>query len=630
MKTRVAMVTTYNPGAAGPRFVAGHLMAHGHDVRFYHMKEFRAVAVPTTDFEEHERLNSSRQDVEFFTVQHPGEVLYLPYPSVITRREIDLFIEELRAYDPHVVGISMFTVTVNVARRLTRIIHERLPGLPVLWGGIHPMVHPNDCLRGLARAPEDLAAEAADPMAEYARDLPPTGRDDDPLQVPDILCVSEGEIPTLTLMERWDEYTRGEIPEIPGLWFIRGNEVIRSPRAPFAKSLDEYSFPLYAHKEILIDDDRVDYKFQDKRGPIIHHVYVFTERGCPYSCSFCIHSVINKMDKSYQRVRRRSVEHVFEEVERRIADHGMNHFIMHDEIFAIQKDWILEFAEAWEKRFKPRGITFTGYVHPITTDREMLVALHRAGLTRTGIGLQTGSYRIAREIYDRPMHRDRILRIMQWLAEIPFEHVQVELIVDNPFETDDDRRATLDLLTDMTPPFHVETFSLMFYSTTELIRKQGKRQELTWKDKLFWNMLYHLTGTRFLSKETLMGLSYDPWLRENPLLLEKLVMDANGQFFLQNRGFLRPFHENMSEAEMSPAELALLERRRFTQEHNGSPVDGVIEVEAPPPHASLDATAAAVSASGAAPNGRDWSGFRFRKLKIRPKTQQSIFDPQKD
>jgi hypothetical protein len=31
MKSRVALVTTYNPGAAGPRAVGGHLLAHGHD-----------------------------------------------------------------------------------------------------------------------------------------------------------------------------------------------------------------------------------------------------------------------------------------------------------------------------------------------------------------------------------------------------------------------------------------------------------------------------------------------------------------------------------------------------------------------------------------------------------------------
>jgi len=267
------------------------------------------------------------------------------------------------------------------------------------------------------------------------------------------------------------------------------------------------------------------------------------------------------------------VDDVINEVEKRVRDHGVKHFMIHDEIFAIQKDWVMEFARKWEQRLKPEGVTVNGYVHPITTDFEMLEALFNAGLSRTGVGLQTGSYRIAREIYDRPMHRDRILQMMEWISRFPFEQVQVDVIVDNPFETEDDRRATLDLLTDMKGTFHVETLPLMFYSTTQIIHKKGEKRQIHWRDSLFWVMLYHLTGTNFLSKQTIMGLSYDTYLRQNPYLLEKLVLDVNGWYFMKNKGFLRPFHEGAKEEELLPSERAVLAQREHTQAYNASPLD---------------------------------------------------------
>lgn len=580
------MVTTYNPGAAGPRFVAGHLAAHGHDVKFIHLKELRAVAVPTTEFKHHEELRKKQLDIQYVPFQHPGEVLYVPYPSEITAREIDLFIAEIQSFNPDVVGISMFSVTVQIARRVTAWIHERLAGLPVIWGGLHCIVHPQDCLRG-------LDAEGGGPV--------------NPAQVPDILCAAEGEVPMTMLMEKWDEYRNGQIPEIPGMWFVKDGKVSKFESLPFETNLDTFAFPIYASKEVLIDDNRTDHKFEDPRGWILNHIFMFTERGCPYKCSFCIHSVINKMEKNFQRIRRRSVDNVLEEAQKRVDENGMSHFIIHDEIFAIQKKWILEFAEKWRKRFKPRGITFTGYVHPLTTDFEMIEALYDAGLTRTGIGLQTGSYRTSKEVYDRPLDRDKVIRMSEWLARFPFEMVQIDLISDSPYETDDDRRETLELLLDMTPPFHVETFSLVTYEMTELMNKKKLVEEVPWKDRLFWNMLYHLTGTPFLRKETVLGLSQNQGFRENPLALEALVMDINGKFFAKNMGYIRSGDGDADDG------------------NNGSRLTDEVEGH----HAKESNAATRSSKKGptragiGAASGKSWSGYRFKNV-IKEKIKEML------
>lgn len=562
MAKRVAMITTYNPGAAGPRFVAGSLVAAGYDVKFFHLKELRAVAVPTTDFERHEELRAAHKDIQYVAFQHPGEVLYVPYPSPISDREMELLYEEIRAYDPQLVGITMFTVTVEIARRVTAFLHERMPGLPIIWGGIHCMVKPDDCLKGLAPGPD--------------------GEPANPLQVPDIICAGEGEIPTVALMNQWDAYIAGEVPEIPGLWFVKGTEVHRCAPAGFENDLDKFPFPVYAKQEVLIDQNKIDHKFEEPQGWIQNHIFVFTERGCPYSCSFCIHSVINKMENTYRRIRRRSVENVIDEMAQRVKENGMKHLVIHDEIFAIQKKWVMDFAAEYKKRLKPLGVTFTGYVHPLTSDLDMVEALFEAGMTNTGIGLQTGSERTSKEVYDRPLHRDKVLLMSEYLAKFPFENVSIDVLSDSRYETDDDRFQTLELLLDMTPPFQVETYGIVTYPITELANKKPLVDHVPWQICLFWNMLYHLAGIPWMKKETVVALSKMEGFKEDPLPLEALVRDIHAGLYKRLPGQLR--------LEDVEAEAAA--------------------------NLAAEAANAAAHATGNAPGpaAKPWKGYRFKSI----------------
>jgi hypothetical protein len=245
------------------------------------------------------------------------------------------------------------------------------------------------------------------------------------------------------------------------------------------------------------------------------------------------------MENNYRRIRRRSVDHVLDEMERRAEVNGMKHFVIHDEIFAIQKKWVMEFAEKYTRRFKHRGLTFTGYVHPLTTDLDMVQALFEAGMTNTGIGLQTGSERTSRDVYDRPLHRDKVLQMSEYLARFPFEAVSIDVLSDSRYETDDDRRETLEMLLDMKPPFQVETYGIVTYPITELANKKPLVDHVPWNVCLFWNMLYHLSGIPWLKKETVMGLADVREFQENPLLLEAMVRDIHAGIYKRLPGQLK-------------------------------------------------------------------------------------------
>ncbi len=481
---RIAFITTYNPGAIGPRYIGAQLKAAGHEVWFVHFKELRAKGVPTHDYEHHKRLE--KDSMLYLKIPRPGYVLYVPYPEPITDTERQLLVKSLKDIRPDVIAFSFFSVNLGLVKELTSMLRDEMPGIPIIWGGLHCIVKPEECI-------------------EHA----------------DIVCAGEGEEIMVQLMEHWDEYKSGTIPEIPGLWFRDGDRIISSDAHPVVEDLDSLHFPLAGENELLIEDDTISNKMSEPGDFLNAHIYLFTERGCPYRCAYCIHSMLNH--KGFKKFRRRSVDNVMAETADRVNRFGMRHIIYHDEIFVIQRDWVREFTQKFKENFGQYGITYTGYVHPMTTDREMLEWMFDAGLTVTGMGIQTGSERMC-GVYDRPWMPEKTIELSRLLSTFPFKHVQYEVITNSVFERDEDRRETLEFLLSLHRPFDIELFGLVIYPICALVNKEPEVDTLDEKKLLFWNMLYHLTGVKGIGKDYIRELSHNDYFREHPEELEKMVV----------------------------------------------------------------------------------------------------------
>jgi radical SAM superfamily enzyme YgiQ (UPF0313 family) len=352
---------------------------------------------------------------------------------------------------------------------------------------------------------------------------------DECIQYADIVCSGEGEEITLELLNRWDDYKAGNIPEIPGLWFRQGDKIISSDAHPVVEDLDKLPIPLAGYNEILIEDDQLSDKMEKPGDFLNTHIYIFSERGCPYRCAYCIHSMLKY--PGFKKFRRRSVDNLLMEIDDRINRLGMRHLILHDEILGIQRDWVQEFTCKFKERYAGQGITFTGYVHPLTTDREMLEWLIDAGLTVTGMGIQTGSEKTCKE-YDRPWIPDKVLAMSKLLSEYTFKQVQYEVIVNSPFETDEERRETLEFLLKLSRPFNIELFGLVVYPICALNNRDQVEPDLDCKKMLFWNMLYHMTGIDHIDKDLIREMSRNEYYMNHPEELERLVQgmwDLNDQ-----------------------------------------------------------------------------------------------------
>ncbi len=127
-------------------------------------------------------------------------------------------------------------------------------------------------------------------------------------------------------------------------------------------------------------------------------------------------------------------------------------------------EWLTRFAERYRKEV---GIPFILRTTPRHITREKLALLKEAGLRWVFMGLQTGSDRINEEVYRRHVTADQFIEAAHTISSLglcPW----YDVILDNPYETEEDHLATIDLLLRTPGLFQFDLFSLDYFPGTEL------------------------------------------------------------------------------------------------------------------------------------------------------------------
>jgi hypothetical protein len=103
-------------------------------------------------------------------------------------------------------------------------------------------------------------------------------------------------------------------------------------------------------------------------------------------------------------------------------------------------------------------------------DEKRVSLMRDAGLWTSTMGIQSGSERIRRDCYERETSQEDIIKACEILASHGVGR-NLDFIGDNPYETDADRRETVDLLCRLPKPFFFNYFSLTFFPGVELTDK---------------------------------------------------------------------------------------------------------------------------------------------------------------
>jgi radical SAM superfamily enzyme YgiQ (UPF0313 family) len=340
------------------------------------------------------------------------------------------FIESRR---PALIGMSLTTTEAKAATSLTRKIKEWFPGVPVLWGGVHPTTCPEECVK-----------------------------------VADYVCVGEGEQTLLDVAQAIDEGR--DLRHINNIGWSDNGALVLNSLYPLVDDLD--SFP-YAHQvpknsyiQIHGPVETLTVKHLRKHKAFRGSLYrTITSRGCPHRCSYCCNSYYSKLYPNWG-IRHRSAEHVIEEIETAIQEGPPMAYIsfMDDCLLGSRQQYLEDFFARYKERIhKP----FIAKATPLFVSEARLKPAIDAGLAWIGVGLQSGSERICRDVFQRPISPEVFLRAAKLINTCPIA-VYYDVIVDNPFETEEDELATVEVLMRTPKPYFLSLFSLMLYDKAEI------------------------------------------------------------------------------------------------------------------------------------------------------------------
>jgi len=321
--------------------------------------------------------------VAAFLRRHGHESLFLRVPLTMNA---DHVADRIRSLEPGLLGVSLTTRQWQRARKLIREVRQRVD-VPVVTGGLHPTFAPQEVL--------------ANPGFDY-------------------VCLGEGEEAALELVDALE--SGRPIAGMRNIW-ARGEA--RPPLRPPFPSLDDLPFMA---RDLL-----------DEPNGVVH---MSTQRGCPFPCTYCGARKFHDLYEGFgQYGRRRSLQNVLDELAQIRARREPHYVIFLDDTFTINHPWVKEFCRAYGKDI---GLPFWIHARVETVNERMLHQLAEAGCRHVTYGVESGSYRIRKEVMRRPVKNDRFRDVFRWTREAGIT-ATANYMLGLPEETRDDLQQTLDL-----------------------------------------------------------------------------------------------------------------------------------------------------------------------------------------
>lgn len=357
---------------------------------------------------------------------------------------------EIEEFGPDLVGIGcLFSGRFHMALRISQIIKERFPRLPVVLGGIHPTIFARDILLNC-------------PSIDY-------------------VVLGEGEESFVELIRGHFQKKR-EIDQVNGTAFRQGSEVVVNEKKKFIQNLDHLPFPAY---ELV---DLKSYYFDTsgwqnpKKLPINIPVPLITSRSCPYRCSFCSMFLVH--GKKY---RARSPKNVVDEIEYLYRKYDQRYFSIMDDNFTLLKDRAIEMASEIIKRKlqlqfdAPNGLAIN------RLDKEVLDALVQAGLIRFSVGIESGSDYIRNKVIGKNLLIDQILQFNELIKGYKDLFVKAFFIIGFPEETTESLQDTYRLLETL----NIDKVGIYYatpYPGTKLYRQCLEEGRLAVTPDMLWSL----------------------------------------------------------------------------------------------------------------------------------------------
>ena len=381
---------------------------------------------------------------------HKTQMIFMPDPfgdNLLygVQRYKDNILDELITVcaSSDLIGITLMTNFFDNAVQITTVLKKGVD-VPVIWGGVHPTIRPDECL-------------------EYA----------------DMVCIGDGEDAILDLVNKMadgDDYL-----DIANLWVKCNVSIIKNPVRPLPRDIDIYPLPDYSLEDhhVLFDGHIRPLtteitKLCLERGTVSRYLkkigyQTMTGRGCPHKCTYCINDTIKSLYDGQGYLRWRSVDHVIGELLSVKEDMPYIGYIwISDDAFFARS---LKSLEAFCKEYKEKiELPFSCLGSPLTVTEEKMRLLVDAGLIYIQLGIESGSRKI-QELFNRKNMSNKVM--MKAIMTINKYKDKMfppsyDFILDVPYETDEDKIESLRFIAEIPKPFRLQPFSLVLYPGTKL------------------------------------------------------------------------------------------------------------------------------------------------------------------
>ena len=181
------------------------------------------------------------------------------------------------------------------------------------------------------------------------------------------------------------DYAKGKpLEDISGISFLKDGKVVHNPDAPQIQDLDALPHVTDVYKRDL---DVTRYNVPFLLNP---YVSLYTTRGCPAQCTFCLWP----QTLSGHPWRKRSTDDVAAEMAK-VKEYWpeVREFFFDDDTFNIQKARTIELCA----KLKPLKLTWS-CTSRVTTDFETLKAMKEAGCRLLIVGYESGDQQILKNI----------------------------------------------------------------------------------------------------------------------------------------------------------------------------------------------------------------------------------------
>ena len=385
----------------------------------------------------------------------------------------DLLTQRINDFSPDMVAFSILEDNYEYSDRLFKVI-KQVNDIPILVGGTTPTV-----------APKIL------------------------VENPHIDWIMRGESEH-TFAEFCDLFEKGEsVKAVKGLAYRESDgNIVMNPMPSFI-DLNEMPFPNYEHWD-------AGHLIKPYDGKLYRSGYIEMSRGCMFICSYCVNVTYQKIMKdSGNFFRGKTVDRMIEEAKYLTAKFDLEMFFFCDDNFlSIPNSKLKEFSDKWTSEI---GLPF--WINTTVESlkgEEKIIILKESGCAGIGLGIETGSETLRRDVLHKFMSNERIQEIVHLLNEHEYR-TTANIMIGFPGEHVTDVNKTVQFMRDLQVQSYNMAFVSPYFATPVYDVAKSLGYIDIWEDRPGFNGLAKKIGMR-------EGLTIGPPI-DIPTMTKETMMD---------------------------------------------------------------------------------------------------------